>query len=84
MSMLDLVGCSDLGETGVLDIAGCCEICHSADVYSMVRVIGPCRVALAGGGEAFVCCSGKRILQMAYDPDQGPPSVLPDERGVEA
>lgn len=56
MSMLDLVGCSDLGETGVLDIAGCCEICHSADAYSMVRVIGPCRVALAGGGEAFVCC----------------------------
>lgn len=83
MEMAEVVGCAELGEAGLLDVGGCCEICHSTDAYPTLRVSGPCHVILAGGGEAFVCCLGKRALQKEYDPDHRPPGALPDERGVE-
>lgn len=84
MGMAEMVGCGELGEAGLLDVGGCCEICHSTDAYPMLRVGGPCRVMLAGGGEAFVCCLGKRVLLKGHNPDHGLPTALPDERGVEA
>jgi len=77
-----MTGRVDLGEAGSLDTGECYGTCHSADAYSMVRVMGPCRVMLPGGGEALVCCSGRRTLQTRYDSDQGPLRALPDERGV--
>ncbi len=78
----DAVGCVDLGELGLLDAVDCCETCHSADGYSHGRTTGPCRVALPDGGEAFVCCSGKRRLQSRYNPEQGVSQAMPDEREV--
>ena len=54
-------GCEELGRMGLLDASRCCKICHSADGKS-AAVLGPCHVTLPNGGDAFVCCAGKKQL----------------------
>jgi len=54
-------GCEELGRMGLLDASRCCKICHSADGKSSAA-LGPCYVALPDGGDAFVCCAGKKQL----------------------
>jgi hypothetical protein len=57
------VGCEELGRLGLVDTSVCCEICHSVGLHATgVSLLGPCRATLPGGGEAFVCCAGKRQL----------------------
>ena len=55
------LGCAELERTRLLDARGCCAICHSAEGHAPFA-LGPCRVALPDGREAFVCCSGKKRL----------------------
>ena len=55
------VGCRELGMRDLVDVSGCCEVCHSADVYAPI-VLGPCRVTLSDGREALVCCGVKKQL----------------------
>lgn len=54
-------GCEELKRMGLLDTSWCCEICHSAERY-VAFALGPCHVALPDGGDAFVCCAGKKQL----------------------
>lgn len=54
--------CWDLVQTGMLDSGECCERCHSAEIYAPAETLGPCRVVLADGREAFVCCAARRLL----------------------
>lgn len=63
----DAVGCEGLAKAGLMDTAGCRGTCHSADGYSHGRTMGSCRIVLPDGGEAFICCSGKRRLQARTD-----------------
>jgi hypothetical protein len=46
---------------GLLGTSGCCKVCHSVD-GSYLAPLGPCRVALPDGDDAFVCCAGKKRL----------------------
>ena len=55
-------GCEELGRMGLLDLTRCCKVCHSAGGNSYVAALGPCYVALPDGGDAFVCCAGKKQL----------------------
>lgn len=43
-------GCEELGEAGLVDTAGCCELCHSAERHTGMA-LGPCRVVLPDEGE---------------------------------
>jgi len=56
------VGCEEAGRLGLMDTSACCEICHSAERYVPCLPLGPCRASLPGGGEALVCCTGKKQL----------------------
>jgi hypothetical protein len=54
-------GCEELARMGLLDTSGCCKVCYSAE-GSYLAPLGPCRVALPDGDDAFVCCAGKKRL----------------------
>lgn len=58
------VGCSELGEMGLVNVDRCCERCHAADRYALdgIGALGPCREVLAGGGIALVCCEARKGL----------------------
>jgi hypothetical protein len=56
------VGCEELGRLGHMDTSVCCEICHSVDQHVTGIPLGPCHVPAPGGGEALVCCVGKKQL----------------------
>ena len=56
--------CAALGRAALVDTLECCEVCHSAEKYRFC-VLGPCRVTLPDGREAFVCCSNEKRLQTA-------------------
>ncbi|MGH3148190.1 MAG: hypothetical protein ACRDTR_20595 [Rubrobacter sp.] len=56
------VGCEELGRLGLMDTALCCKICHSVERHVPGVPLGPCRAQLPGGGEALVCCKGKKQL----------------------
>ena len=57
-----VVGCEELAVMGLMDTAGCCEICHSAERYAPGGSLGPCRATLPNGTRASVCCAGKKRL----------------------
>jgi hypothetical protein len=58
------VGCSELGEMGLLNVDLCCERCHAADRFAIdgMAALGPCREALADGRIALVCCEVRKAL----------------------
>lgn len=58
----EALGCMELGRAGSVDTRECCAACHSAERYAHFA-LGPCRVALPDGREAYVCCSAKKRLQ---------------------
>lgn len=53
--------CRGLGQVDLLDTSECCETCHSAESH-VPGYLGPCRVVLADGRAAFVCCAAKKQL----------------------
>ena len=56
-------GCATLGEEGLLDTSGCCDLCHSVEEHGRGRFLpGPCRVVLPDGRTASVCCAAKKAL----------------------
>jgi hypothetical protein len=55
-------GCEEVGRMGLLDTSRCCKICHSADGRAPAATLGPCHATLPDGGDAFVCCAGKKQL----------------------
>lgn len=55
-------GCEELGRMGLLDTSRCCKICHTADGRAPAATLGPCHATLPDGGDAFVCCAGKKQL----------------------
>jgi hypothetical protein len=57
----EALGCAELGRNGCVDTRECCAACHSAERYAHFA-LGPCRVALPDGREAYVCCSAKKRL----------------------
>jgi hypothetical protein len=58
------LSCLDLEKMGLLDTAGCCETCHSAEGPALdgVVALGPCRATLPDGRVAFVCCAARKQL----------------------
>ncbi len=68
----EALGCAELGRTGSVDTRECCAACHSAERYALFA-LGPCRVALPDGREAYVCCSAKKRLLRGTN--AGPGSV---------
>jgi hypothetical protein len=62
-ALAGLVGCEELGRLGMIDVSGCCGLCHSVEVYAPGRTyLGPCHVALPDGRTASVCCAGRKVL----------------------
>lgn len=60
----DITGCRELAREGEIKAAECCRVCHSADEYTLAGSRGPCRMTLADGRVAAVCCAArKRLLQ---------------------
>lgn len=62
------MGCEELGQMGLIETSRCCDICHSADVYSSIGSMGPCHATLSDGREAMVCCSGRKQLPGSIGP----------------
>ena len=62
-----------MGEWGVVDVAGCCAICHSADRYAGDLSPGPCLATLPGGGSALVCCAARKQLREVARTEAGIP-----------
>jgi hypothetical protein len=62
---------------GLVDTSGCCERCHCAETHAPDGLLGPCRVVLADGRAAFICCAtkkrllGKRPRERKHRPDHG-------------
>ena len=56
------VGCSELGEMGLVNVDLCCERCHTADRFAIAGMapLGPCREVLADGRVALVCCETRK------------------------
>ena len=71
---VEALGCAALGRAELVATLLCCEVCHSAEKYTF-SALGPCRVTLPDGREAFVCCSSKKQLLRAASleltPDDG-------------
>ena len=67
----EALGCAVLGRAELVDTLKCCEVCHSAAKYTF-SVLGPCRVTLPDGREAFVCCSSKKRLLRGMSPGPSP------------
>ena len=67
---VETLGCAELGRAELLDTRGCCSICHSAERHTPFA-LGPCRVTLPDGREAYVCCSGKKRLLRGASPEPG-------------
>ena len=57
----EALGCAQLGRIGSVDTRECCAACHSTERNALFA-LGPCRVALPDGREAYVCCSAKKRL----------------------
>jgi len=58
------LGCGDLAAAGLMDLGGCCAVCHSADGYAIdgAAALGPCHTVLADGRAALVCCAARNHL----------------------
>jgi len=66
------LGCEELGRLRLMDTSVCCKVCHSVERYVQGVPLGPCRAPLPGGGEALVCCTGKKQLLEAVAMDGAP------------
>lgn len=56
------LGCRELEQEGEIEAAECCRVCQSADEYSLAGSRGPCRVTLADGRLAALCCAARKQL----------------------
>jgi len=58
------VGCSELGEMGLVNVDLCCDRCHAADRFAIGEMVplGPCRRVLADSRVALVCCEDRKGL----------------------
>ena len=76
----EVMGCAELGRAGSVDTRECCAACHSAERYARFA-LGPCRVALPDGKEAYVCCSAKKRLLRGTSAGSGWWAIRPETVG---